>query len=115
MGTIYSLMGVVETLSVGYLILRIVSNIGLKEKLEGYYEYVFVLFLVVVGWIYFTNLLAVVVQSCLLPNDKKFIKYTSRHSITFITVSIISTLISYKFKMIIATRLFDFSCFKCQL
>ena len=114
-GTIYSLLGIVETVSVAYLILRIVTKDDLQTIFVDSYQTMMVLFFVVLGWIYFTNLLAVVIQSCVLTSDKKFKKYSLKHWFTFTLVSIISAVTSYKFKLIISTRLFNFSCFKCQL
>jgi hypothetical protein len=71
--------------------------------------------LIVIGWIYATNVLAVLFQTYVLSSDPKFIKYQKSHCFTFIIVSVLSTLTSYKFKLVIATRLFNFSCFKSQL
>ena len=114
-GTIYCLVGIVETVSLGYLILRVISTNELKTIWSESYNLIILLFLICLAWIYLTNLIAAIVQTYLLSTDTKFNKYASKHFIAYMTVSFISLLTNYKFKLIITTKLFDFSCFKSQL
>jgi len=97
------------------LILRVISTNELKSIWSESYNLIMLLFLICLAWIYVTNLIAAIVQSYLLSNDIKFNKYSSKHFIAYMTVSFISLLTNYKFKLIIITKLFDFSCFKSQL
>lgn len=111
-GSLYSLMGLVETGSIAYLIYRYYS-IG-----PDYYDRNYLLVLVgALGVIYVLNLFSFFIQTMLLLYDPKFAQWLRAcgHKSFYSFVVIVSLLLNYKFKMIVFTRLFKFSSMSAHL
>lgn len=115
-GLIYSMMGLIETLALAYLIFRY------WELGTDYYLYdgiSWLLLLIAGGIIYFLNIISFLIQTPLLIIDPSFQQWLSSpksHNKCFFTLILLfSLLINYKFKMMPFTRLFKFFCMSAIL
>jgi hypothetical protein len=111
-GILYSLVGLLETGSLVFLIYCYASF----EK-DFYLWSNFIILLVVAGLILFLNFLAMLIQSPYLLSDNRFTHWfrSKNNKCFFIFVSIFSTIVNYKFRMIFFTKLFRFICVSAML
>lgn len=109
-GLLYSLLGLVETGCLIYL-LYYYFNISIHI-----WKYLLVLF-IVTGIIYLLNILSLFIQTVFLLFDTYFahwIKVPSNRCF-FIFATFISTIINYKFRMILFSKLFQFQSLSAML
>lgn len=109
-GTAYALIGVLETLSLGFMVWK-------YSQLSTFDQNNLQLFFITLGIIYGLNLLGLIAQTPMLVFDEKFKRWVevTCNKVFFIVISILSFLINYKLKMIIFTKLFSFLCVRGQL
>lgn len=108
----YSVLGVVETAVVGYVLY------SYFYKYEGREWLTVCLMLGGLGVIALLNVLACVVQTATLCSDKRFHTWTRSTcptTITFLTITLLSTLTNHKLRLILFTRLFNLPAFKAPL
>lgn len=122
-GAAYSLFGLLETISLLYLIKKYYDTsihgrlLATSDPTVEFEANKFLLLLVGLGMIYFINMLGLIAQTPILCGDVRFQQWlrNSFHKGFFTFITILSFLTSYKLKLIIFSKLFSFTCARSQL
>jgi hypothetical protein len=114
---IHAFLGPIETASL------ICSLVSYNQSNEPKFS-IKILFISALAIIATLNLIAFVIQTAFVAQDRKFLKWVRRQDYKkstkfnlfwFYFMSISSVLSNYKLKMLIFSRLFSFDCLKSQL
>lgn len=110
-GAIYSLIGIIETGSLGYFLYLYFINFFVTSTLPFFVGGAALAYLILL------NVLGVIIQNCSLCYDKDFKMWYAEgsHKLATIIVNILSTLINHKFRNILFCKLFSLGIFSAKL
>lgn len=118
-GSGYGLLGILETVSLAYLILKYANyNQSLQASPSAApLANEFPLLAIGLIIIYSLNLIGFVAQTPILCSDTKFEGWLKSgvHKFIFIVVTLLSLLVNYKIKLFLFTKLFGFTSTRSQL